>query len=294
MIIISAIGGCGSTFIIKTLKKKNYNLSLKVLDLNKLNDKISNHISIMHKPFRFLMNSLEKIFPRPKILRRPDAFWTEWEVFKKEYNPDNPEFHQDIQDQKEFILNNINKRSAGIKIHKSDLKEDSLLSLVKSYVKSMERIEKNRRYKIVLLSGHWGEYGIFKELRLKTIYIIRDPYNALISHSKSNRHEKDYLRRGLKHINNKEWIHCYLKGPHHYWINHAESALNHKNAIIVRYNKFKRDWQKVNDLPDISKEFRYVENNISEILTKESIKYIYEQTHEICEKLGFDEPEIYL
>ena len=144
-----------------------------------------------------------------------------------------------------------------------------------------------------MLASHWGEYEIFKKIGFETTYLIRDPYNSLISHSKPNSHQKDYLRRDLKHINTKEWIDSYLKSPHHYWINHAKTALTQKNANIVRYDNFVEDWKKLTDLPDISGEFSYSENNITEILTKENIKYIHEQTHEICKKLDLKEPNIF-
>lgn len=293
MKIISALGGGGSTFIMKVLRMRNYRLKLFNLDLNDLKINLTKRFTILEKPLNLIMGGFELFLPRLKVLQRPDSFWTEWALHKTGYNPNSENFLQDLSNHKEFIINSFKKRSAGLKISRSDLRDDSIPSLVRSYINTIEKIERKKLYRIILLAGHWGEYGIFKDLGVETVYIIRDPYNSIISHSKPNRHEKDYLRRGLKHINTKEWIDSYLKGPHHYWINHAETALSHKKGIIVRYDYFTEDWKKIKGLPDISSEFSYKENNVARILTKESINYIYEQTHEICKKLGLKEPNIF-
>ena len=121
---------------------------------------------------------------------------------------------------------------------------------------------------------------------MDTIYLLRDPFNSIISYSKSLRHREEFLRRGLKNINTKEWIDAYLDGPIHYWINHARVMLEHKNSTIVRYNNFKNDWKKIKNLPNISKLFKYKENDVKQILTQESIEYIHERTLKLCQKLS--------
>ncbi len=292
MKIISALGGGGSTFIFRNLNRLYFKPSYLGFNFYKIEQKVMKYSPFLLNHFKYLMRLIKAYQPQYKVLKRPDAFWTDRNYHKTGYNPNGKDFSQNLRDHKNYILKLYIRRSAGIKIFPSYLKDDTLSSLVKSYIERIKHMEKKLKIQIVLLSSHWGEFGILKEIGVKTIYLIRDPYNSIISHSTFHRHQKDYLRRGLKDINTKECIDTYLKGPHHYWIYHAKTALTHKNAIIIRYNKFKEDWQKIKDLPDISHGFKYSENNIKKIFTKESIQYIYEQTHEICDKLSIDNPDI--
>jgi hypothetical protein len=239
-------------------------------------------------PYNLVLRGLGSYDPKLKVLKRPDAFWTDWDVHKTGvYDPQSEAFQEDLCGQRDYLIQTRNTRSAGLKIPASDISVDSLTALVRSYLEQLEMIEHNNDFTVVLISGHWGEYGIFRDLDVETIYLIRDPLNALISHSKDIRHGKDYLKRGLENINTKKWIDNYLTGPHHYWINHAKIALSHRNSTIIRYNNFPEDWKAVNELPDISSEFLYKENNLEKILTKESIDYIHEKTKKICNILEF-------
>jgi hypothetical protein len=224
------------------------------------------------------------------VLQRPDTFWTNWAANPSGlYSPEDSDFPGKIASQRDYILSTVKERSAGLPVRYEDLSTSSLPDLVASYLARLEAIERDLRTNVVLLSGHWGEYGILRELGVETVYLIRDPFNSIVSHSKPIRHQKDYIRRGLTSLNSKDWIDNYLVGPHHYWIKHAEYALNHANATIIRYQHFSRDWQEVEGLPDITSEFEYKENNIAEILEPEFIDYIYDHTREICHALGFDE-----
>lgn len=291
MKIISTLGGGGSTFVIEALERINYRPIFMGFDPYQMRNKIMRRYLALRNPFNFLMGLLGAYQPQLEVLVRPDAFWTDWAFHETGiYDPKSSSYQQNLHSQKAYIIKTRHRRSAGIRISDSELRDDALSSLVQSYVDKMESVERTSNLTIVLVAGHWGEYGVFKELGLETIYLIRDPYNSLISHSKSIRHEKDYLRRGLKDINTKAWIDTYLSGPHHYWISHARTALSHDNAIIVRYNHFVEDWQKVKGLPDISSEFTYRENRVAEVLTAESIDHIYERTSDICKELGFKTP----
>lgn len=291
MKIISTLGGGGSTFVLEALDRKNYSNALLGSDPYQMRNRLMQRSPALRGPFDLLVGLLGAYQPRLKVLMRPDAFWTDRGFHETAtYDPDGASYRQDLRAQKMYIVRTRHRRSAGIRISPHELRDDTLAALVQSYVDKMESVESLGPFIIILVAGHWGEYGVFKQLGLETIYLIRDPYNSLISHSKSTRHEKDYLRRGLKHINTKAWIDTYLSGPHHYWINHARTALSHENATIVRYNHFAEDWQKVRGLPDITSEFSYHENKVTEILTAEAIDYVYQQTKDICKALGFKTP----
>ena len=286
MKIISVLGGEGSSFIHTVLERENYRSIFSRLTHDTLKKKLWNCPRLIPYYISFL-KTLRCYEDKLRILVRPDAFWTVWRYFEKcDCRPNDGDFQQDLIKQKNYIFKYIHNRSASLPIKRDRISTTSLKELVRTYIEELERIEKENKFKIVLCAAHWGEYGIFKDLNVKTIYVIRDPFNSLISHSKKNRHQRDYLRKGLSNINTKEWINCYLIGPIHYWINHAKTALEHKNAVIVRYNHFKEDWEeKVKDLPNISEHFRFRENKVDEILTKESIDYINSMTAEVCSRL---------
>lgn len=224
-------------------------------------------------------------------MMRPDAFWTDRRYNPAcLYNPESQTFSEDLIRQREYLISTRFLRSAGLRFRRKSISVASLKSLVESYIEVLSDFEKASRLETVLVSCHWGEYGIFKELGISTIYLIRDPLNSLISHSKATRHRKDYLRRGLTDINSREWIDAYLKGPHHYWINHASSALNHPNAKIVRYHRLAEDWLHIEGLPNIGDQFFCKKNNLDEILSGESINYIVDQTSRLCEQLELPIP----
>jgi hypothetical protein len=287
MKIISAIGGSGSTFVIRALEKSNYRLVFGFYD------PYPSKIRLEKKPplinaYNAFIGFLGGYRPSVAVLRRPDAYWTDWQFNKTgEYNPRDENYLQALHGQKTYVLKTRHLRSAGFNLDPTDIREDSLPSLIQSYVERMRAIEREKGITIVLISGHWGEYGLLKQLGLKTIYLIRDPFNSIISHSKPTRHQKDYLRRGLKDINSKEWIDAFLSGPHHYWIRHAQAALSHPDAVIIRYDHFVDDWKQISDLIDISQGFKYQQNEITRIFTKDSIAYIQSQTGELCNQLGF-------
>jgi hypothetical protein len=286
MKIVSALGGGGSSFVLRALQKQDYKLLFNKFDTFRIRRRLERH-PVLIAPYNLLLKTMGSYQPRLKVLMRPDSFWTDWSFHETGiYDPSAREFQTDLCKQRDYIIRTRYRRSAGFDISESDISVDSLTALVNSYLRKLEMIERESTFMIVLIAGHWGEYGIFKELDVEAIYLIRDPFNSLISHSKSVRHKKDYLRRGLDNINTKEWIDNYLTGPHHYWRNHAQTALEHKKAITVRYHRFTKDWRELDSLPDISSQFVYRENDVAKILTKESREYIYEETKDVCEELG--------
>jgi hypothetical protein len=293
MKIFCGLGGGGSSFVLRALEKHNYAPLFGVLDTYKTKIRLEKHPTLIG-PYNRLLRTIGCHSPKLKVLKRPDSFWTDWSFHPSGvYDPNSETFQNDLLGQRYYIIATRLTRSAGLELAETDILTDSLKSLVKSYLDRLDTIERESDFTIVLIGGHWGEYGIFKDLDVETIYLVRDPFNSLISHSKESRHGKDYLKRGLENINTTEWIDNYLTGPHHYWLNFARTALEHNNAVIVRYNRFAEDWKKVEGLPDISGEFVYSENDVAEILTPDSIEYIHEKTGDLCRELGL-ETEKYL
>jgi hypothetical protein len=293
MEIIGALGGGGSSFILRALDKYDYRSLFGMFNTYTTKVRLEKYPSLI-APYNLLLRLLGCYSNKVKVLKRPDVFWTDLTWHEQgTCKPNSETLDDDLIGQRDYIVKTRLTRSAGLEISERDISTESLPLLVKSYLDRMEVLEQEHGFKVVLVSCHWSEYGIFKELGVETIYLIRDPFNSLISHSKGLRHKKDYLRRGLENINTTEWIDTYLEGPIHYWFNFARTALEHDKAIIVRYNHFAEDWKKVEGLPDISGEFVYSENDVAKILTRESIEYIYEKTRELCNELGL-ETEKYL
>lgn len=289
MKVISGLGGSGTTFILHSLERRTSRTLFGMVDP----DTLKRHLPLSPTLLRRLKYALTATHLRVsdfRILRRPDRFWTDWNANPSgQYAPGNPDFAEQVSAQRDYILKTVRSRSAGLPIRRDDLSTASLTDLVASYVKTVETIERDIQKNVVLLCCHWGEFGILRDLGVETIYLIRDPFNSIVSHSKSIRHEKDYLKRGLETINTKEWVDNYLVGPHHHWVDHAKHALNHGNARIIRYQHFPADWRSIDGLPDIAADFQYKENDIAELLEPAIIEYIYDRTREICEALGFDE-----
>jgi hypothetical protein len=290
MKVISAIGGSGSSFIIRALEKTQFGngeRAERVYELKRRLEKAPRLLAPFHGVTRFAGLYKRRLL----ILMRPDAFWTDWRYNAAcQYKPESDTFPQDLISQREYLMRTRFLRSAGIKLRRKSISVTSLRSLVESYLEALKEFEKANELETVLISCHWGEYGIFRELGERTIYLIRDPLNSLVSHSKEARHQKSYQRRELHDINSQAWIDAYLKGPEHYWINHAESALNHKNAAILRYQRFTDDWLRLEGLPDITDQFFYRTNKLDEILSKESIDYITGETRRLCEQLDVGIP----
>ena len=289
MKVISAVGGGGSTFIVNELEKANFAPTLPGTYAYKIFGRL---LSVEPRLVQGYLVGL-KLFglykPTIHVLRRPDAFWTDFSYHElATHDPDHPNYQQHLEGQKRYIDKFRIKRSAGIPIDMEAIPHSSLDELVKGYLNEVSGSKISSE--VVLVAAHWGEYGIFKKLEMPAIYIIRDPFNALISHSKQIRHHKDYLRRSLTDINSQAWINAYLYGPAHRWVQHARFAFTHRNAIIVRYTHFPEDWQQVKGLPDISKNFRLKQNDITAVLSPESIDYIYEQVKDLCRDLKITLP----
>ncbi|RKY11890.1 MAG: hypothetical protein DRP65_02860 [Planctomycetota bacterium] len=288
MKIVSALGGGGSSFVLRALDEYNYRPLFGIFNTYTTKVRLEKHPALI-EPYSRLLRALGCYSGKLKVLKRPDSFWTDWPFHPSGiYEPHSDTFKDDLLGQRGYIVKTRLTRSAGLEISESDISTDSLKALVKSYINRMEALEREDDFTVVLIGGHWAEYGIFKDLGVETIYLIRDPFNSLISHSKESRHGKDYLKRGLENTNTIEWIDAYLTGPHHYWINFARTSLEHDNAVIVRYNRFAEDWKKIEGLPDISGEFVYSENDVAKILTPESIEYIHEKTKDLCTRLDLD------
>ena len=289
MEIISAVGGSGSSYIYRSIEKQNFTPQRRV-DLYKNKRRLEKYPFLL--PY---YNRMLKVFgvysPRYLISMRPDKFWTDWNSLSNfGYNPNENDLPQIIVMQRDYIVQNANKRSSCINIQRKSFSTESLHHLVASYIKILQSAENDSITQSILLSSHWGEFGIFKDLEVETIYLIRDPFNSIISHSKIERHGNDYIKRGYENINQKEWIDSYLYGPQHAWIAHAETALSHHNAKIIRYHNFKKDWRSILGLPDISPGFIYHENDIKAYLKPAAVNYIHDQTKHLYKEYGFPHP----
>lgn len=288
MKVIAALGGGGSTFVLRALERCNYQPLFNQFDPFAFKLRLERRPFLI-APYHLLLRAAGAYRPTLLVLKRPDSFWTDWQAHPGGiYDPRSGAFAKHVRGQRDYIVNTRWARSVGLRIPRAALSVASLPTLVRSYLRQLKRIERESDFTIALVAGHWAEYGIFKQLQVETVYVIRDPFNSLISHSKAVRHRKDYRRRGLRDINTQAWIDAYLSGPHHYWIDFARTALEHGNATIVRYHRFAEDWQKVEGLPNIAAEFTYQENDVAGILSPESITYIHAKTREVCKKLGFD------
>lgn len=289
MKVISALGGGGSSFILRELQRVSYTKLFGLYDPFSIRLNLERFPYLIH-PFNLTLKALGAYRPKMAVLMRPDAYWTDWSYRDDfAYNPASNDFERELKRQADYIVETRQKRSAGLKIRRADLSDESLVSLVASYLEALEKIERENGMTIVLISGHWGEFGVFRDLDIETVYVIRDPYNSLISHSKGIRHEKDYRRRGFNDINDARWIDSYLSGPQHYWIDHAKAALATRNATLVRYHRFAEDWRQIDGLPDITPSFSYKENPVGDVLTAESIRFIHEKTDALCQDLGLGE-----
>jgi hypothetical protein len=289
MKIIGALGGGGSSFVLRSLERLNYSFLPGHYDPYPLKRHLEK-CEFLLGPFHLALRVFGAYRPRLMVLKRPDSFWTDWRYHPRAvYDPQSPTFTADLRGQRDYLVTTRRTRSAGLPIRARDLSTESHVALVRSYLERLRALEQAGGFQVVLVCGHWAEYGILADLGTETVYLIRDPFNSLVSHSKDIRHGKDYRRRGLEDINSRAWIDAYLSGPHHYWIGFAEAALRHPNATIVRYHRLREDWRRVTGLPDISDRFTNRENDIAGILTCDSIEYIHERTQHVCGQLGFDE-----
>lgn len=289
MKIVSTLGGGGSTYVFVSLDRLAYRPLLGWIDTYRLKKKLHRrpHLSpVLNATLRRVgLYRSEYV-----VLKRPDAFWSDWDFHPSGvYDPHAPDFKRHLIAQRDFLVDTRHARSASFDLRTEELDADSLPGLVSSYLKKVRQIEAENDFTVVLMATHWGEYGVFQQLDVEAVYLIRDPFNSLISHSKPQRHQVDYKRRGLDHLNTTEWIDTYLSGPHHHWINHARVAVEHQRARVVRYHRFREEWPKLSGLPDITKGFRYTENDVLSILTRQSREYIYEKTRDVCEALGMGE-----
>ena len=299
MKIISTLGGSGSTFINTSLEQYNYAaLSFFGRSMNgwKLKHLMERLCPTFTKSYLRLLSACRLYKPVYIVLKKPDSFRTDWKRRRKKnyfgHFPDIPypypaeHMGTCLRDERDYLIYERDYRSGRLPIRKENISTESSKKLVETYFQEIRRLEREINATVVLMSNHWGEFGILKELAEDAIYLIRDPFNSLISHAKAQRHKADYRIRGLTDINSKEWIDSFLSGPRHYWIRHAENALTHPGSRIVRYCSFKDDWKKITDLPDITDRFSYRKNDVRATLTKESIDYINSKTRPLSERIG--------
>jgi hypothetical protein len=289
MQIIGALGGGGSSFVLRAIDRCNYRPLPGGLDPYPYKRHLERYPALM-LAFRTLLRGVGRYRPQYRVLKRPDSFWTDWAYHASgTYAPDAPTFAEDLRRFRDYLVRTRQTRSDNLPIRPGDLQCATHIELVRSYLARLTDLEERLAGQIVLMAGHWAEYGLLADLDVPTIYVVRDPFNALVSHSKDIRHGDDYRRRGLSELNSPDWIDAYLRGPHHDWVGFAEAALRHRSATIVRYHALDQEWPRQTGLPDITPRFNNRENDIRSILTPESIDRVYGQTRHVLGPLGLED-----
>lgn len=289
MIIVSALGGGGSSYVTRALQRLNFpaagpaKLQDALLALRSVAERTPQRIPCMLR----MLKAVGLYTDRVRVLMRPDAFWTDWPYNPAgTYDPAAPDFADRLAAQRAYIATHRIRRSAGIPVPIDRMPLDGLGALVSGYLSAIEDAEREKGFTAVLVSGHWGEYGVFREIGRAAYYLVRDPWNSVISHSRMSRHGGDYRRRGFTDVNDRGWIDCYLSGPHHYWIRHAETAAAQEGAAVLRYDRLAEDWARAPGLPALRRPFEARYNDVRSVLTEASIAYIRERAEPLCRELG--------
>ena len=148
---------------------------------------------------------------------------------------------------------------------------------------------------LMLLCMTWGGLGFLNRIEEKPIFLIRDPVFAFNSYSGGGWRQEGGQRR-IKYVgaggpNDKKWIDAWIGGFSH-WLDGAKFALKaHKKGrgYIVRYDKFKEDWSKIDGVPPIHLNFDS-KDNFSKIQQKgylqlETIAYIKSKTKDVWSEI---------
>lgn len=286
MIIITTHGGGGSTFLLNQFNLLNYwpRATQRVVEA------IDRRLRLKGQLFLRLLRLYRHHYA---VLIRPDTFFSDTKHnLRGLYDVDFIHSAEGLRQQKEYIVSSWRSRGGRIPVPPDALDDSSLLALARSYLEFLRAEEAKAGFEVVFISGFWGQWGIYKELGVPAVYLIRDPANAILSFSKPIRHEKEFRRLGLSDPGSLEWIDAYLEGPIHWWVQMARTALAHEQGRIIRYNQFAEDWRKwLPDLPDISGGFSYSENQPAAAFSPEILKHIAEKTGPLCREIGLPLPD---
>ena len=229
MIVISATGGSGSSYVVKMFKKKyRWNVCIRPDGgSQKANKTVLSVWMERTKPF----------FPPPVGV---EAF-NQRQLFEAVYN--------------------------GLKQHNTD--------------------------KTMVMFMVWGGMGFLNDLAEKTIFLIRNPIFAFNSYSGGGWRAEGGQRRikfvGAGGPNDRKWIDAFL-GDFSFWLDGAKNALRavrEGKGRIVRYHRFKEDWEKIDNVPPVYKGFKCRDDmaKVERHLTCETIRYIEERTRDVWEQI---------
>lgn len=286
MFIINGLGGGGSTFVLRQLQLVNYHGNEKITHKRRGLEKTPWKIPF----YNFAWGITGRYTPKLHVMMRPDSYWSDPSVAPRDLKLSDIKTPDLVKGQRDYLVDQAAKRSSGVTISKEKLSTNSLHDLADSYLTILRNHEKETGQQLVLLSGHWGSFGIYNDLDVPMTYLIRDPFNSVISHGKGIRHENLYLGRGLTSVDSIDWVNCYLNGPLIFWKSHAKAAATHKSANILRYNEFAQDWRNhLAELPDISNKFSYKESAVTDILSQNVRDYIFSEVGDYFAPLGIAE-----
>jgi len=176
----------------------------------------------------------------------------------------------DVGSQKGFVLDYFKKRTAKFFKSSPDIYDDrELFELVYRHLKLDKKTRKN---KTMLMLMVWGGLGFLKDLPDKKIYIVRSPIFTYNSYIKPQHLE----RLGAKSKDDPKAVDAFF-GWYSHWVEHYKNALEDKDGYVVRYENFKKDWEKIPDVPPIHKDF-VCKNDISKLtLKQDTIDYIFKK-----------------
>ena len=139
----------------------------------------------------------------------------------------------------------------------------------------------------------WGGLGYLNNIQEKTIFLVRDPIFAFNSYSGGGWRKEGGQRRikyvGAKGPNDKKWIDLWL-GEFAHWRQgaiHAINSVKEGTGHLVRYHRFAEDWEKIEGVPPIHKNFKSKDEalKLQGFLSIDTIKYIREQTNDVWKEI---------
>lgn len=156
-----------------------------------------------------------------------------------------------------------------------------------------EKLKEQDRGRTALVLLEWCAMGFLENRGEKPIYIVRDPLLNICSYSSGTSWSGDDGKRikftGAKDHNDPIWIDAFF-GPFSWWLANTQEALEavrNNRGYVVRYYKFKEDWNKIPNVPSIADKFK-CKNNLDVALnffSEEAVSYIQSKTDDIWNEI---------
>lgn len=178
---------------------------------------------------------------------------------------------------------------------RSDPPED--ITAQRLFQHTYDELKKMDEGRPALVLLEWGAMGFLDYVKNieKPIYLIRDPLLTINSYSSGTTWSRDYGKRikyaGGEDHNDPAWIDAFF-GGFSWWLANAQNALEavkNDQGYIVRYYKFKVDWNSIPNmymLP-IANKFK-CKNNMkvaTSFFSQEAIDYIRSKTDTIWNEI---------